>query len=66
MLFADLDLARRLERADAAKHIDYAEARRSCSARTVARGSGSTAVTPSSQGPTTRTTASWGWGWMDR
>ena len=27
MLFADLDLARRLELADAAKHIDYAEAR---------------------------------------
>ena len=27
MLFADLDLARRLELADAAKHIAYAEAR---------------------------------------
>ena len=27
MLFADLNLARRLELADAAKHIDYAEAR---------------------------------------
>ena len=27
MLFADLDLARRMELTDAAKHIDYAEAR---------------------------------------
>ena len=66
MLFADLNLARRLELADAAKHIDYAEAR----AKLLGTGccaweriGGGYAVFA---GRTTRTAASWGWGWTGR
>ena len=66
MLFADLNLARRLELADAAKHIAYAEARAKLLGTDCCRGSGSAAVMPSSPGRTTHTVASWGWGWMGR
>ena len=62
MLFADLNLARRLESADAAKHIAYAEARANCSARDCALWTDRRRLCRLA-GRTTRTAASWGWGW---
>ena len=62
MLFADLDLARRLELADAAKHIAYAEARAKLLGTGCCAWSGSAAAMPFSRGWTTHTAASWGWG----